>query len=36
MVVRHIREVGRVFGNTYAPEIILRLHFSDADAICSA
>ena len=36
MVVKHIREVERVFGNTYAPEIILRLRFSEADAICSA
>ena len=36
MVVRHIREVGRMFGNTYAPEIILRLRFSDEEEICSA
>jgi len=25
-----------MFGNTYAPEIILRLRFSDEEEICSA
>jgi hypothetical protein len=36
MIVRHIHEVCRVFGAQYAATIILRRHFSDADAICSA